>query len=255
MPQPPSSTQPVPEHTVQPLPSQNTHVMANSADGSVNGKNDGRKRALMSGPKSAWMNASIVPSRSPSVMPWSTARPSIWWNTGEWRASSVSRRNARPGITHVDRRALRLHHAHLHRRGVRAQQHLFGLAQLHVERVLHGAGRVAGREVERLEVVPVGLDLGALGHLVAQADEHVFELAPDACDRMEVAAAVAAPAGGEIEPIVHERRGARVGARARRGAARPLPRARRGPRRSPCRAAARSDGSTFLTSCAHVVER
>ena len=46
MPQPPSSTQPVREHTVQPAPSQNTHVIANSTDGSVNGKNDGRKRAL-----------------------------------------------------------------------------------------------------------------------------------------------------------------------------------------------------------------
>ena len=179
MPAPPSSTQPVFEHTPQPAPSQNTHVIANSTDGSVNGKNDGRKRALTFGPNSAWMNASMVPSRSPSVMPSSTASPSIWWNTGEWRASSVSRRNDAARRDHVDRRLLRFHRPHLHRRGVRAEQHLFGLAQADVERVLHRAGGMAGREVQGFEVVPVELDLGTLGDLVAEPDEHVLELAPD----------------------------------------------------------------------------
>jgi len=53
------------------------HDIANSTDGSVNGKNDGKKRDLMSEPKSAWMKASMVPRRSPSVSPRSTARPSI----------------------------------------------------------------------------------------------------------------------------------------------------------------------------------
>src|SRR6185295_4015393 len=77
MPAPPSSTHPVREHTVQPAPSQNTQVIENSTDGSVNGKYDGLNRALMLGPNSAWMNASTVPSRSPSVMPRSTVRHSI----------------------------------------------------------------------------------------------------------------------------------------------------------------------------------
>ena len=54
------------------------------------------------------------------------------------------------GRDDVDRRPLRLHHAHLHRRRVRAQQHLLRLAEPHVERVLHRARRVPGREVERL---------------------------------------------------------------------------------------------------------
>ena len=38
-----------------------------------------------------------APCRSPSVMPLSTTRPSIWWNMGLWVASE-SERNTRPGI-------------------------------------------------------------------------------------------------------------------------------------------------------------
>ena len=165
----------------------------------------------MSEPNSAWMNASIVPSRSPSVMPRSTASPSIWWNTGEWRASSVSRRNTRPGHHRVDRRALRLHHADLHRRGVRAQQHLLGLAEPHVERVLHRARGMARREVQRLEVVPVELDLGTFGDLVAHADEHVLELAPDPRDRMQVPAPVLVAAEREVEAVALGRDRGRLG--------------------------------------------
>ena len=72
---------------------------------------------------------------------------------------------------------------------MRAQQHLLGLAEVDVQRVLHRARRVAGREVQRLEVVPVVLDLGAFGDLVAEADEHVLELAPALGDEVQVAAA------------------------------------------------------------------
>ena len=39
-----------------------------------------------------------------------------------------------------------------------------GLAEVEVEGVPHAPGRVGRRDVEGLEVVPVGLDLGALGH-------------------------------------------------------------------------------------------
>ena len=41
----------------------------------------------------------MVPNRSASVIPRSTAKASIWWNTGEWRASRVSLRYVRPGAT------------------------------------------------------------------------------------------------------------------------------------------------------------
>ena len=196
---------------MQPAPSQNTHVIANSTEGSVNGKNDGLKRALMSGPKSdvdeRLDGAEQIAERDAAV----DREPLDLVEHG--RVPGVERVAAvgTPRRHHVDGRALRFHRAHLHRRGVRAQHHLFGPAQLHVERVLHGAGRVAGREVERLEVEPVGLDLGPLGHLVAHAHEHVFELAPDPGDRVQVPAAVAAASGREVEAVVHERCGARVG--------------------------------------------
>ena len=100
-----------------------------------------------------------------------------------------------------DRRLHRLHGADLHRRRVRAQHHLLGIAELDVERVLHRAGRVAGHHVERLEVVPVVLDLGALHDAVAHAHEDVLELALHLGDEVEVAAAAAVAAEGEVEPV------------------------------------------------------
>ena len=93
----------------------------------------------------------------------------------------------------VDRRRLRRHHPDLHGRGVGAQQRRLGLAQLHVEGVPHAAGRMGGGHVEGLEVVPVGLDLGPLGHRVAHADEDVLQLAAGLVDEVEVAAASPAP--------------------------------------------------------------
>ena len=69
MPQPPSSSQPDLEQVRQPEPSQIGQVMSNSADGSVNGKYDGRSREWIARPKYAVVNASIVPARSPKVMP------------------------------------------------------------------------------------------------------------------------------------------------------------------------------------------
>ena len=97
-----------------------------------------------------------------------------------------------------------------------------GVAEPDVERVLHRARRMAGREVERLEVVPVELDLGAFGDLVAEADEHVFELAPDPRDRMQVPAHVLVPAEREVEPVAD----GRIARRRRLAASRAAPRAR-----------------------------
>ena len=101
----------------------------------------------------------------------------------------------------VDRRLLRLHHPDLHRRGVGAQQHRLGLAEVDVERVPHAAGRVGGRDVERLEVVPVGLDLGTLGHGEAHADEDVLEPVPGLGDEVEVPRSRRVDDLGEVEPL------------------------------------------------------
>ena len=94
---------------------------------------------------------------------------------------------------------MRLHRADLHRRRVRAEHHLLGLAELHVERVLHRAAQGARAHVERLEVVPVVLDLGAFHHEVAHAHEDVLELTLHLRDEMQVAARSPVTAEGEVE--------------------------------------------------------
>ena len=93
------------------------------------------------------------------------------------------------------------------------------------------AGRVVGRHVERLEVVPVGLDLGTLGDGEAQADEDVLEAVVRLGDEVEVAAlAVGVEHLGEVEPLGREPLVAGQPARAPRGAA---PRQRRHSSASP----------------------
>ena len=52
------------------------HETSTSADGSVNGKNEGRKRVFVSGPKKRRTNSLIVALKSRKVMPSSTASPS-----------------------------------------------------------------------------------------------------------------------------------------------------------------------------------
>ncbi len=92
MPQPPISSQPLPEQIRHPRPSQNTQLKANSALGSVKGKKSGRKRMWQSGPNSSRASTSSVPRRSAKVMPSSTSSPSSWWKVWLCVASTVSRR-------------------------------------------------------------------------------------------------------------------------------------------------------------------
>jgi hypothetical protein len=64
---------------------------------------------------------------------------------------------------------------------------------------------MAGREVERFEVVPVELDFRTFRDLVAQTDEHVLEFPPDARDRMQMPTSVLAPAGREVDATPYQR--------------------------------------------------
>ena len=82
-----------------PLPPQMKQDTIISALGSVKGKNDGRKLVFTLDPNSAFMAWSSVPFKSQKVMFVSTARPSTWWNMGEWLASGGSLRCTLPGIT------------------------------------------------------------------------------------------------------------------------------------------------------------
>jgi hypothetical protein len=90
-----------------------------------------------------------------------------------------------PGRDDADRRRLRQHRADLHRARVRAQHDLVG----HVERVLHVARRVILRDRERLERVPVGLDLRALRDDEAELGEDIDGLEPHLREQVEMATA------------------------------------------------------------------
>jgi hypothetical protein len=85
-------------------------------------------------------------------------------------------RYTRPGAINANGRALLrgAQRADLHRRGMRAQQP----AILEVERVVHGARRMIGRNVQRFEIVEVVLDLGAFGDLEAGAPEDLLDAQP-----------------------------------------------------------------------------
>src|SRR5205823_1278224 len=70
-----------------------------------------------------------------------------------------------------------------------------------VERVLHVPRRVVARDVERFEVVVVGLDLGPLDDGEAEAGEDRDDLVVDARERVERAARRSPPRQGEVEPL------------------------------------------------------
>ena len=78
------------------------------------------------------------------------------------------------GAHDVQGQLAREHRAHLHRGGVGAQQQV-SVLRLNVEGVLHFAGRVVRLNVQSVKVVPLGLQLGAVGNLPAHADENVSQ--------------------------------------------------------------------------------
>ena len=87
------------------------------------------------------------------------------------------------GRDDADGGLLLFHRAHLHRGGLGAQQDVVA----DVEGVLRVARRVVLRNVERLEVVVVGLDLRAFGHREAHAEEDLLDLFEHLGQRVELA--------------------------------------------------------------------
>ena len=98
MPEPRISIHPVPLHTAQPTPPHTPHCTSISADGSVNGKYDGRNR-VRDAPKKRSANRLRIDLRSTKLMPSSTHRPSICANAGACDASKKSRRYTVPGMS------------------------------------------------------------------------------------------------------------------------------------------------------------
>ena len=88
----------------------------------------------------------------------------------------------------ADRRLLAQHGAHLHRRGVRAQQQPRAVRlRIEEERVVHVARRMILGEIELGEVVVVGLDVGTFGDGKAHVGEDRGELVDHLADRMDAA--------------------------------------------------------------------
>ena len=77
-----------------------------------------------------------------------------------------------PGRDDVDGQVALEHGAELNGGRLRPHDDATVLAA-HEERVLHRARRVVGRDVERIEVEPLGFSLGPLGHLVAHRREYL----------------------------------------------------------------------------------
>ena len=86
-------------------------------------------------------------------------------------------------------------------RGLRAQQQVGCAGHVEVDRVLLAAGGWSARDVEGVEVVLLGLDLGALDHAVAHAGEHVDDPVLDDRQRMERAGPGRPPGQGDVDAV------------------------------------------------------
>ena len=156
--------------------------MSTSAEGSVKGKYDGRKRS----PRGFSKNCSAKPGedalevREIDVLVEHEALDLV----EHWRVRHVGIASIdRPGRDQTDRHALQLHGADLHRRGVGPEQ----APVAEVEGVVHRPRRMVGGDVERLEIVEIVLDLGSLGHAEPGPPEDGLDA--QACPRHRMQAA------------------------------------------------------------------
>ena len=155
----------------------------------MNGKNEGRNRIFVDGEKNRRAKWISVALRSTNEIPSSTASPSIWEKAGACEASNASLRYTIPGITTRTGGGEARQRPDLHRRGVRPEQQptgrlALGGRRVKVKRVVHVHRRMIGREIEREEVVPLGLDLGAQRHGEADLPEDADDLVHHAGDGM-----------------------------------------------------------------------
>ncbi len=95
-----------------------------------------------------------------------------------------------------------VHVADLHARGMGAQQ----ATVTEIEGVVHGARRVVRREVERLEVVPVVLDLRTVGQLIAQPPEDLGDAFQRPADRMQATAETVAARQADVDGFAGQAR-------------------------------------------------
>ena len=116
-----------------------------------------------------------------------------------------------PGRNDVHGRRLRLHRPDLRGRGLGAQQEFRVPRNRDVQGVLHRPCGVIRWDIERLEVVPVVLDLRPLHHAEAEAREDADHLALDERHRVQRAGAGATPGQGEVDTVGLEQGGVGIG--------------------------------------------
>ena len=73
-----------------------------------------------------------------------------------------------------------------------------------VEGVVHGPCRMVRRKVQRLEVVPVVLDLGAIGQFIAEAAEDLGHALDGSADRMQAATRGVAARQGHVDGFIRQ---------------------------------------------------
>ena len=111
------------------------------------------------------------------------------------------------GGDHPQRRLLVQHVAYLATGSMRAQQPCFAAAVgREIEGVVHRARRMVRREVQGFEVVPVVLDLGAVGEFVTEAAEDLGDALQRTADRMQAAACGVASRQGDVDGFAGETR-------------------------------------------------
>ena len=185
--------------------------MSNSADG-FGEREVGRPQpaSSTSPPKKAWTNSSIVPGEvAHRDAPVDDQTLDLVERRQVGGVGGVGAERP-PGSDDVDRRLGVLHRADLHRRRVRPQHHLFGLAEVDEDacRSCPGPGCQSGM-LSASKLYQARLDLGALGHGEAHADEDVLEPVAGLGDEVQrCPRRISVAQLGEVEPLGFELVGA-----------------------------------------------
>ena len=98
-----------------------------------------------------------------------------------------------------DRRLLFFHYARLHTAGMRAQEPV--RVFMYVESILHVAGRMIRRQVQRSEIMPVVFDLRSFGNRKSKPAENLHDAVADQADGMPGAGGDGVAGKGEVNIV------------------------------------------------------
>ena len=154
--------------------------MSTSALGSVKGKKLGRKRVSVLGPKKPVMEQLQSAFQVPKVDSLVDDQSFDLVEHGGVRCVQIVMAKDASRADDPDRRLPSLHRSHLDRGRVRSEDDLIG----DIEGVGWIPRRMSGRDVEGLEIVIGGFDLGAVFYRVAHRDENRLHLGTNERDWM-----------------------------------------------------------------------